>query len=139
MAGAGTVPLSWSIGRRLRHIQPLMAPQQLSRMNGAGESWRCGEGSSRASCLDGGRAHAETVDHRHDPHRAFGSGAAAQAKERTLTGAAIGAGVGAVVLGPIGAVAGGAGGAAVGGPRVSRAARICWRDKHGTHHCRYRY
>jgi osmotically inducible lipoprotein OsmB len=63
----------------------------------------------------------------------------ARAKERTLTGAAIGAGVGAVVLGPIGAVAGGAVGAAVGGPRVSRVARFCWRDKHGTRHCRHRY
>jgi osmotically inducible lipoprotein OsmB len=63
----------------------------------------------------------------------------AQAKERTLTGAAIGAGVGAVVLGPIGAVAGGAVGAAVGGPRVSRAGRFCWRDKHGNRHCRWRY
>ena len=64
---------------------------------------------------------------------------AAQAQERTMTGAAIGAGVGAVVLGPIGAVAGGAVGAAVGGPRVSRLARFCWRDRHGRRHCRYRY
>jgi hypothetical protein len=63
----------------------------------------------------------------------------ATAKERTLTGAAIGAGVGAVVLGPIGAVAGGAVGAAVGGPRVSRVARLCWRDKNGRRHCRWRY
>jgi osmotically inducible lipoprotein OsmB len=62
-----------------------------------------------------------------------------QAKERTLTGAAIGAGVGAVVLGPIGAVAGGAVGAAVGGPRISHVARYCWRGKDGTRHCRYRY
>jgi osmotically inducible lipoprotein OsmB len=63
----------------------------------------------------------------------------AQAQERTMTGAAIGAGVGAVVLGPIGAVAGGAVGAAVGGPRVARPARFCWRDKYGRRHCRYRY
>jgi osmotically inducible lipoprotein OsmB len=63
----------------------------------------------------------------------------AGAQERTMTGAAIGAGVGAVVLGPIGAVAGGAVGAAVGGPRVSRAARFCWRDKRGRRHCRWRY
>jgi osmotically inducible lipoprotein OsmB len=63
----------------------------------------------------------------------------ARAQERTLTGAAIGAGVGAVVLGPIGAVAGGAVGAAVGGPRVSRAGRFCWRDKRGRRHCRWRY
>jgi osmotically inducible lipoprotein OsmB len=63
----------------------------------------------------------------------------ASAQERTMTGAAIGAGVGAVVLGPIGAVAGGAVGAAVGGPRVARAARFCWRDKRGRRHCRWRY
>ena len=63
----------------------------------------------------------------------------ARAQERTMTGAASGAGVGAVVLGPIGAVAGGAVGAAVGGPRISRAARFCWRDKRGRRHCRWRY
>ena len=40
----------------------------------------------------------------------------ANAGERTVTGAAIGAGAGALVLGPVGAVAGGAIGAWVGGP-----------------------
>lgn len=59
------------------------------------------------------------------------------ASERTLTGAAIGAGAGAIVAGPIGAVAGGAVGAWVGGPSVSRH-RYCWWDSHGYRHCRWR-
>ena len=66
------------------------------------------------------------------------SASIASAQERQMTGAAIGAGVGLVVLGPLGAVAGGAVGAAVGGPRVSRSARACWRDKNGRRHCRWR-
>lgn len=56
--------------------------------------------------------------------------AGAQVRERTVTGAAIGAGAGAVVAGPVGAVVGG-----VGGPRISH--RHCWRDARGHRHCRY--
>ncbi len=64
----------------------------------------------------------------------------AQANERTVTGAAIGAGAGALVLGPVGAVAGGAIGAWVGGPRISRtsASKRCWRDNAGVKHCHWR-
>jgi len=55
---------------------------------------------------------------------------AANAGERTLTGVAIGAGAGAVVLGPVGAVAGGVVGAVVGGPRITR-----WKHRWaGRHH-----
>ena len=57
--------------------------------------------------------------------------------ERTLSGAAIGAGTGAVVAGPVGAVAGGVIGAVVGGPRISRH-RNCWYDRRGYRHCRWR-
>ena len=69
--------------------------------------------------------------------------ATVNAQERTLTGAAIGAGTGAVVAGPPGAVVGGVVGAVVGGPRVSsrpyaRGYRTCWRDRYGRRHCRYR-
>lgn len=69
--------------------------------------------------------------------------ASVNAQERTLTGAAIGAGTGAVVAGPPGAVVGGVVGAVVGGPRVSgrshaRGYRTCWRDRYGRRHCRYR-
>ena len=50
---------------------------------------------------------------------ALGAATAANAaSERTLSGAAIGAGTGALVAGPIGAVAGGVVGAVVGGPRL---------------------
>ncbi|HWJ99122.1 MAG TPA: hypothetical protein VNR41_00250 [Xanthobacteraceae bacterium] len=64
----------------------------------------------------------------------------ASAGERTVTGAAIGAGAGALVLGPVGAVAGGAIGAWVGGPRISRttAHKRCWRDNAGVKHCHWR-
>jgi hypothetical protein len=64
----------------------------------------------------------------------------ANAGERTVTGAAIGAGAGALVLGPVGAVAGGAIGAWVGGPRISRttAHKRCWRDNAGVKHCHWR-
>ena len=65
----------------------------------------------------------------------------AQIRERTMTGAAIGAGSGAVIAGPPGAVVGGVIGAVVGGPRISRRAynnRSCWRDGAGVRHCRYR-
>ena len=63
----------------------------------------------------------------------------AQMRERTVTGAAIGAGTGAVVAGPPGAVVGGVIGAVVGGPRISRHSsnRSCWRDGAGVRHCRY--
>ena len=63
----------------------------------------------------------------------------AQMRERTVTGAAIGAGTGAVVAGPPGAVVGGVIGAVVGGPRVSRRAsnRSCWIDNNGARRCRY--
>lgn len=64
--------------------------------------------------------------------------AANAASERTLSGAAIGAGSGALIAGPIGAVAGGVVGAVVGGPRLSRSSRSCWYDRHGRRHCRYR-
>jgi outer membrane lipoprotein SlyB len=66
--------------------------------------------------------------------------APANAGERTVTGAAIGAGAGALVLGPVGAVAGGAIGAWVGGPRISRATahKRCWRDNAGVKHCHWR-
>lgn len=55
----------------------------------------------------------------------------------TLEGAGIGAGVGAVVLGPVGAVAGGAIGAVVGGPNIvtRRHYRSCRRDYWGHRHC----
>ncbi len=61
----------------------------------------------------------------------------ANAQERTVTGAAIGAGTGAVIAGPPGAVVGGVVGAVVGGPRISHS-RSCWRDEFGDRHCRYR-
>ena len=64
---------------------------------------------------------------------------AASAQERTLTGAAIGAGAGAIVAGPVGAVAGGAMGAWIGGPRLSgRRYKECWYDRGGYRHCRWR-
>jgi outer membrane lipoprotein SlyB len=64
----------------------------------------------------------------------------ANAGERTVTGAAIGAGAGALVLGPVGAVAGGAIGAWVGGPRLTRTSghKRCWRDNAGVKHCHWR-
>jgi hypothetical protein len=71
-----------------------------------------------------------------------GFSTAANAQERTFTGAAIGAGTGAVVAGPPGAVVGGVVGAVVGGPRVSgaraSARRVCSRDRHGFRHCSWR-
>jgi len=54
------------------------------------------------------------------------------AEAGTLEGAGIGAGVGAVVLGPVGAVAGGAIGAVVGGPN------IVTRRYYRCRHCRRR-
>ena len=61
--------------------------------------------------------------------------AASAQEERTLTGAAIGAGTGAVIAGPPGAVVGGVVGAVVGGPRISHQ-RSCWMDDYGYHRCR---
>lgn len=58
----------------------------------------------------------------------------ASAQERTVTGAAIGAGTGAVIAGPPGAVVGGVAGAIIGGPRVTH--RRCWHDADGYRHCR---
>jgi len=70
---------------------------------------------------------------------ALGAATAANAaSERTLSGAAIGAGTGALVAGATGAVAGGVVGAVVGGPRLSGHGRSCWRDRHGVRHCRWR-
>jgi osmotically inducible lipoprotein OsmB len=60
------------------------------------------------------------------------------ASDRTLTGAAIGAGAGAIIAGPVGAVAGGADGAWVGGPRLGRRYKECWYDRNGHRHCRWR-
>jgi hypothetical protein len=62
---------------------------------------------------------------------------AASDSERTVTGAAIGAGAGAVVAGPVGAVVGGTAGAVVGGPRISHNYRSCWHDRYGHRHCRW--
>jgi len=56
--------------------------------------------------------------------------------ERTVTGAAIGAGTGAVIAGPPGAVVGGVVGAVVGGPRITHH-RACWTDDDGDRHCRW--
>jgi hypothetical protein len=66
---------------------------------------------------------------------AAGSTSAMAVKTRTVTGAAIGAGVGAVVAGPPGAVVGGVGGAIIGGPDLPRAHRHCWVRK-GERYCR---
>jgi osmotically inducible lipoprotein OsmB len=64
--------------------------------------------------------------------------AAVSVEAGTLEGAGIGAGVGAVVLGPVGAVAGGVIGAKVGGPNIIRTGhhRRCWHDNRGYRHCR---
>jgi outer membrane lipoprotein SlyB len=66
------------------------------------------------------------------------SAANAEPSNRTLSGAAIGAGTGALVAGPIGAVAGGVVGAVVGGPTFRRSGRYCWYDRRGYRHCRWR-
>ena len=62
----------------------------------------------------------------------------------TVEGVAIGAGVGAAVAGPPGAVVGGVAGAITGGPNIvthrhyARAKRVCWHDRAGQRHCRWR-
>jgi osmotically inducible lipoprotein OsmB len=58
------------------------------------------------------------------------------AGERHVTGAAIGAGLGAIVAGPPGAVLGGAVGAFLKGPRITR--RHCWTAKSGRRYCEWR-
>jgi hypothetical protein len=68
----------------------------------------------------------------------LGMAGASVAGERTITGAAIGGGIGAVVAGPPGAVIGGAVGAVVGGPRLSRGRIVCWRNSRGVRRCRRR-
>ena len=66
------------------------------------------------------------------------------AEAGTLEGVAIGAGAGAVVAGPPGAIVGGVAGAVVGGPNIvshrhyARAQRVCWRDRLGHRHCKWR-
>ena len=52
-----------------------------------------------------------------------------------LEGAGIGAGAGAIILGPVGAVAGAVVGYNVGGPNLV-SGRRCWRDNRGRRHCR---
>jgi osmotically inducible lipoprotein OsmB len=59
------------------------------------------------------------------------------AGERHVTGAAIGAGIGAIIAGPPGAIVGGAVGAVVKGPRVTKR-RYCWRGKSGREYCEWR-
>jgi hypothetical protein len=66
---------------------------------------------------------------------ALGSTSAMAVKTKTVTGAAIGAGVGAAVAGPPGAVVGGVGGAIIGGPDLPRAHQKCW-VRNGVRHCR---
>jgi osmotically inducible lipoprotein OsmB len=73
---------------------------------------------------------------------AMTSRAAAQSSS-TLAGAAIGAGTGAIVLGPPGAVVGGVIGAVVGAPPRSRPVYVrrvqhrCYFDAQGYRHCRW--
>ena len=59
------------------------------------------------------------------------------AGERHVTGAAIGAGIGAIIAGPPGAIVGGAVGAVVKGPRVTKR-RYCWTGKSGREYCEWR-
>lgn len=65
------------------------------------------------------------------------------AQAGTIEGVAIGAGAGAVIAGPPGAVVGGVAGAVVGGPNIvgrsyARAKRVCWHDRRGVRHCKWR-
>jgi len=57
-----------------------------------------------------------------------------------LEGAGIGAGVGAVVLGPFGAAGGAVIGYTVGGPNIVTRGhyRRCWHDYRGNRHCVWR-
>jgi outer membrane lipoprotein SlyB len=63
--------------------------------------------------------------------------ATAESGEKHITGAAIGAGVGAIVAGPPGAILGGAVGAYVKGPRVTKY-RHCWTGRSGRLYCEWR-
>jgi uncharacterized membrane protein len=58
----------------------------------------------------------------------------ANAQERAVTGAVIGATAGAIVAGPVGLVVGGVIGANVGGPRITPR-RECWRNEFGRRVC----
>jgi osmotically inducible lipoprotein OsmB len=61
----------------------------------------------------------------------------AGAQERTLSGAAIGGGTGAIIAGPPGAVVGAVIGGLVGGPTRGPRKRWCWTDTRGRF-CRWR-
>jgi osmotically inducible lipoprotein OsmB len=61
----------------------------------------------------------------------------AGAGEKHITGAAIGAGIGAIFAGPPGAIVGGAVGAFVKGPRITRH-RYCRSGKNGREYCEWR-
>ncbi len=71
-------------------------------------------------------------------------GSAALAQAGTIEGVAIGAGAGAAVAGPPGAIVGGVAGAVVGGPNIvsrrsyAQARKVCWHDRLGHRHCRWR-
>jgi len=69
----------------------------------------------------------------------------AHAQSTTLTGAAVGLGTGAVIAGPPGALVGGIVGGVIGAsaerPRYVYGfgpAHVCWRDRRGIRHCRWR-
>jgi len=70
---------------------------------------------------------------------ALAAAPASAQSNRTLTGAAIGAGSGAIIAGPPGAVVGGVIGAVVGGPAIGprRGYQKCWIDKRGYQRCRW--
>ncbi|HVX98902.1 MAG TPA: hypothetical protein VHA55_03820 [Pseudorhodoplanes sp.] len=58
--------------------------------------------------------------------------------ERVLTGAAIGAGSGALLAGPAGAAVGGVIGGVIGGPVFPRGFQECWYDRQGHRRCNWR-
>ena len=66
----------------------------------------------------------------------FASAANAYTRDSTVSGAAIGAGTGLLVAGPVGAVAGGLIGATVGGP-TGRPHRRCWTEFNGVRRCKH--
>src|SRR5215831_10890374 len=65
---------------------------------------------------------------------------AVAAEAGRLEGAGIGAGVGAIVLGPVGAAGGAVIGYTVGGPNIVTRGhyRRCWHDYRGNRHCVWR-
>ena len=65
----------------------------------------------------------------------FATAADARPRDSTVSGAAIGAGTGLLVAGPVGAVAGGVIGATVGGP-TGRPHRRCWTEWNGVRRCK---